>query len=205
MTTAQHTKVDARPSSTPVGRGLGFERSLVLVLGLLLLVIGAAALAVGLGLVGAFRAQRSVFDPLALQWAQQHPQVLVPVAIVFGIVLFVLGIWWLVHSLRTEPRPHLRLESGPELTVAGSALTGAVRTDAETVTGVNRARVRMAGSSHRPNLRLTLSLEEGTEVRHVWEELEGKVLSRAREALEVETMPTAIRLKLDRAPKQRVR
>jgi len=63
----------------------------------------------------------------------------------------------------------------------------------------------MAGSEHRPNLRLTLSLQEGTDVRHVWEELDGKVLSRARRALGVEALPTAIRLRLDRAARQRVR
>lgn len=200
MNTAQHT--DARPSSTPIGRALGFERSLVLVIGLILVLLAAAALVTGSGWIGAFRSRRPVLDPLVLRWAQQHPQVMTPVAVVLGIALFALGLWWLVHSLRTEPRPNYRLETG--LLLNGSALTSAVRADAETVTGVNRAKVRTAGTTHHPNLRLTLSLQEGTDVRHVWEELEDKVLSRARQALGCETMPTAIRLRLDHAPRQRV-
>lgn len=195
--------VRGRP--TPIGRSLGFERSLVSVLGVVLLLLGAAGLVVGFGLLGQNRTRRPVLDPLATSWFQQNPGIALPVAIVLGVVLFVLGLWWLVHSLQTEPKPDLRLETGPDLVVTGSALTNAVRADAETVTGVNRAKVRTAGSANRPNLRLTLSLEEGTDVRHVWEELDDKVLSRARQALEVESLPTAVRLKLDRAPRQRVR
>jgi len=194
--------VRARP--TPIGRGLGFERSLVWVLGLVLLVLGAAGLVVGSGALGANRAQRPVLDPLAVGWLQQNAAIAVAGAIVLGVVLFALGLWWLGHALSTEPRPNLKLETGPDLVLTSSALTSAVRADAETVTGVNRARVRTAGSADRPNLRLTLSLDEGTDVRHVWEELDDKVLSRARQALQVDALPTAVRLKLDRAPRQRV-
>lgn len=201
MTTAQ----PVRTRATPVGRSMGFERSLVGVLGVVLLLLGAAGLVVGLGALGANRAQRPVLDPMATGWVQQHTGIAVAAGIALGLLLLVLGLWWLGHSLRTEPRPDLRLQSGPDLVLTGSALTGAVRTDAETVTGVTRAKVRTAGTADRPNLRLTLSLEEGTDVRHVWEELDGKVLSRARQALEVESLPTAVRLRLDRAPRQRVR
>lgn len=194
-----------RTRPTPIGRGLGYERSLVWVIGLVLLVLGAAGLVVGSGLFGANRAERPVLDPLVVGWLQQNTAIAVAGGIVLGVVLFALGLWWLGHSLATEPRPNLKLETGPDLVLTSSALTSAVRADAETVTGVNRARVRTAGSANRPNLRLTLSLEEGTDVRHVWEELDEKVLSRARQALQVDALPTAIRLKLDRAPRQRVR
>ena len=38
-----------RPSSTPIGRGMAFERTVVTVLGVLALLAGAAALVVGTG------------------------------------------------------------------------------------------------------------------------------------------------------------
>ncbi|MEU6267340.1 alkaline shock response membrane anchor protein AmaP [Saccharopolyspora shandongensis] len=199
------TSRDVKPSTTPVARGLSFERGVVIALGLLALVVGVIALLVGTGWLGVFRAQRPLADPLLVQWLRDNSQVAIAVAIVLGIVLFVLGLWWVVRALRPEPRPALVLERGNEsLAVTSAALTEAVRTDAERVTGVKRARVRMAGSEQRPALRLTLSLQEGTNVRHVWEELDEKVLSRARESLGMDTLPTAIRLQLDRAPRQRV-
>lgn len=196
----------ARPSRTAVGRSLGFERSLLTVLGLVLLLAGALALVVGAGWLGRFRAQRPVLDPMVTQWITGHRPLTYVVAIIAGLVLALLGIWWLLRALRPEGRPDLQLHGDSEgsATITSSALTEAVRTDAENVTGVTRAKVRMAGTTQRPNVRLTLALQEGTNVRHVWEELDDKVLSRARSALEVEAMPTAVRLQLDRAARQRV-
>lgn len=198
---------EVRPSSTPTGRSAGFERGIVTLLALLALVAGVAGLLVGSGALGVYRAQRPVADPLAVRWLRDHAALALWVGLVAGVVLFVLGLWWLVRALRPEQRPDLRLEHADagDLAVTAGALAGAVRTDAEKVTGVQRARVRMAGTERDPSVRLTLSLEEGTNVRQVWEELDHKVLARAREALGIETLPTAIRLRLDRAPKQRVR
>lgn len=198
---------DVQPSSTPVGRSAAFERGVVTLVGLLLLAAGAAALLVGSGWLGTYRAQRPVLDPLVGRWLREQPQWATAVAAVLGVLLLVLGVWWVSRAARREARPDVRwdVEQAGTTTVTASAITEAVRADAESVTGVTRARVRMAGSHRRPSLQLTLSLQEGTHVRHVWEELEAKVLSRAREALETEVVPTAIRLKLDRSPRQRVR
>ncbi|GAA0518384.1 hypothetical protein A8924_2261 [Saccharopolyspora erythraea NRRL 2338] len=200
-------KPEIRPSTTATGRALGFERGVVVVLGVLALLCGALALVVGMGWLGTYRAQRPVLDPLLVQWWRSSPQVATALAILLGLLLLVIGIWWSARALRPEARPDLRMEDGiaGRLLVSASALADAVQADAESVTGVKRVRVRMAGDVRRPNLRLTLWLHEGTSVRHVWEELDEKVLSHAREALETEVLPTAIRLELDRAPRQRVR
>ncbi|MGW3467774.1 alkaline shock response membrane anchor protein AmaP [Saccharopolyspora sp. NPDC000995] len=199
------TKREIKPSTTPVARGLAFERATAAAIGSFALVVGVLALLVGTGWLGSFRAQRPLADPILVQWLRDHGLLATAVAIVLGILLLVLGLWWVFRALRPEARPDLRLERGKgDLTVTSAALTEAVRADAERVTGVKRARVRMSGSLQRPALRLTLSLQEGTNVRHVWEELDEKVLSRARESLGMDTLPTAIRLQLDRAPRQRV-
>lgn len=73
-------------------------------------------------------------------------------------------------------------EDGGTATIASGALAAAVRSDAEQVTGVSRARVRMAGTEHRPHLRLALSLQAGADVRGVWAELDDEVLDRAPSA-----------------------
>lgn len=199
-------KPGARPSSTPTGRSLAFERGATVVVGLLALLAGVLALVVGAGWLGIFRARRAVLDPLAIQWLRTHPQAATAAAIALGLALLVIGIWWVVRALRVEGRPHVRLGNAPSgsTTVTASALTEAIRTDARTLDGVTRVRVRMAGSTRRPSLRLVLSLQEGTDVRRVWEQLDHGVLARARQALDTDTVPTAVRLELDRAPRQRV-
>jgi hypothetical protein len=202
----QDASATPQPSTTPIGRSLGFERGLTVVLGLAALLAGLAALVVSTGALGKYRALRPVLDPLVVQAWRSAPRLAAALVLLLGIALFLIGVWWVFRSLHPEPRPDVLLENSPSgsLTVTSSALTEAIRSDAETVSGVRRARVRMAGSVQRPALRLTLALQEGTNVRLVWEELDAKVLSRARQALETEVVPTAIRLQLDRAPRQRV-
>ncbi|MBE9373023.1 alkaline shock response membrane anchor protein AmaP [Saccharopolyspora sp. HNM0983] len=193
--------------SAPLGRGTGFERGVLTLVGVLALLAGIGGLAVGSGALGVFRSQRPVLDPMFAQWAQATPLVWLPVAIVGGLVLLVLGGWWVRRALRPEARPDVRLGNGEggELTITAGALTEAVRRDAQEVTGVTKTRVRTVGSPRDPGLRLSLSLEEGTDVRQVWAELDDRVLSRARRALGREALRTSIRLHLDRAPGRRVR
>lgn len=199
-------KQTSRRNATPLGRGMGFERWLISVLGLLALLAGLAGLVVGAGWLGTFRAQRPILDPVVSGWVQGAGGLAIPVAIVVGIVLLGLGLWWLRRALRPETKPDMRLDRGPggSAIVTAHAVTQAVRADAETVSGVSRARARMAGNSWQPGLRLTLSMEEDANLRRAWEELDTKVLSRARQALDTDPMPTTIRLDLERFPHQRV-
>ncbi|MBB4684714.1 alkaline shock response membrane anchor protein AmaP [Amycolatopsis jiangsuensis] len=189
------------------GRSYGAERTLTCLVGAVAVLAGAAALVVGMGWLGRFRGHRPVLDPIAMDWLHGHVLYARIGAIVLGVLLLVLGLWWLLRSLRPERHPDLRLDETPgaELTVTSGALAGAVRTDAEQVEGVTRARVRSVGTDAEPALRITLWLGEGTEVRRVWEDLEGHVLTRARESLGVDTLPTAVRLELDTAGAARVR
>lgn len=195
------------PGVPTTGRAIGFERGVVTLVGLIIAVAGITALIVGTGLFGIFRAQRPILDPLVLWLMLHYPIPSIVAAVVVGIVLVAVGGWWISRALRPETRPDMRLrtESPGDVTVESNALSEAIRTDAESLGGVTRARVRMTGTTQRPTLRMTLSLQEGTNVRQVWEDLDHLVLSRARAAMEIDAIPTAIRLVLDRAPKQRVR
>lgn len=197
---------EVRPSRTPVGRSLGFERSLLAVLAVVLLAAGTSALVVGFGLLGRFRAARPVLDPMLEDWISAHRVPFFAAGLGLGAVLIVVGIWWVLRSLRSEGRPDVPLsdESGGSATIASGALADAVRGDAERVAGVSRARVRMAGTEQRPHLRLALSLQEGADVRGVWAELDEEVLDRARRALGAERLPAAIHFRLDRAAGRRV-
>ncbi|RJQ85247.1 Asp23/Gls24 family envelope stress response protein [Amycolatopsis panacis] len=189
------------------GRSYGAERTLTCLIGVVAILAGAAALVVGMGWLGRFRAQRPVLDPLAVGWLHDHALYARIGAVVIGVLLLVLGLWWLVRSLSPERHPDLRLDETPgaELTVTSGALAGAVSSDTEQIDGVVRARVRSVGTKAEPALRISLWLAEGADVRRVWEDLETHVLTRARESLGVTTLPTAIRLELDTAGPTRVR
>jgi hypothetical protein len=189
----------SRRSRAAVARSAGGDRTLTTVLGLVLVAAAVLALLVGAGVFGSFRAQRPLIDPIAVQWATEHPDATRWIALGIGIVLFVVGLWWTLRSLRPEPRPDVSLSEvpGERLTVEHAAICDAVRHDAETIEGVSRARVRLVGTPMRPALRISLSMVEGSDVRDVWAELDGRVLARAREAFSVSALPTAVRLELD--------
>ncbi|WP_410602009.1 alkaline shock response membrane anchor protein AmaP [Amycolatopsis sp. lyj-90] len=190
-------------SAKALGRSTGTERTLTVLIGLLALLGGAAVIAVGAGWLGTYRADRSLVDPIALDWLSQHALAARIGAIVLGVLLLWLGLWWFFRSLRPEGRPDLELDD--DLVVTSSAISEAVRADAETIDGVGRARVRAVGDSDNPALRITLWLSEGTDLKRVWEQLDLTVLARARESLGVTVLPTAVRLELDTGAPQRVR
>ena len=189
----------SRRSRAAVARSAGGDRTLTIVLGLVLVAASVLALLVGYGVFGSFRAQRPVIDPMIVEWVSTHATAARWIAIGIGIVLFLIGLWWTLRSLRPEPRPDVSLSElpGERLTVEHAAICDAVRHDAELIDGVSRARARLVGTPQKPALRLSLTLVEGTDVRDVWADLDGRVLARAREAFAVSALPTAVRLELD--------
>jgi hypothetical protein len=189
----------SRRSRAAVARSAGGDRTLTTVVGLVLLAAAVLALLVSYGVFGTYRAQRPLIDPMVVSWVSAHTDAARWIAIGAGLVLFLLGVWWTLRSLRPEPQPDVSLSElpGERLTVEHSAICDAVRHDAETIDGVSRARVRLVGTPVRPALRIALSLVEGTDVRDVWADLDGRVLARAREAFAVSALPTAVRLELD--------
>ncbi len=200
------TSPAATAARKATARAAGAQRTLVGLIGVLSLAAGVAALIVGSGLLGASRATRSVLDPIALATLGTYPTVARGVAIVTGVILLILGLLWAVRALAPERRPNLLLDHSPDLhlEISASAIADAVRADTETITGVSRARARMVGATANPVLRLDLWLEDGTDVRDVYRDLDTGVLTRARDSLGVESLPTAIRIELDAAASPRV-
>lgn len=196
------SKSSAAAAAAAVGRSATTERVLTGLLGVLVMVSGAAGLVVGHGLLGAFRANRPLLDPIAVNFVHAHLLASRIGALAAGVVLLILGLGWFGKALSTEPRPDLRLAD--DLVVSASAMTDAVSRDAESVAGVGRVKATLVGDKANPALRLTLWLQEGTDIRQVWAQLDDRVLSRARTSLEAESLPAAIRIELAARARQRV-
>lgn len=191
----------SRRSRAAVARSAGGDRTITVILGLVLLAAAVLTLLVGYEVFGVFRAQRPLVDPIATTWLGDHGTAARWIAIGAGIVLFVVGVIWTLRSLRPERKPDVLLveEPGNRLTVEHSAICDAVRADAESIEGVSRSRVRLVGDPKHPALRMHLFLAEGCDVRDVWADVDGRVLSRARQAFGVSALPTAVRLELESA------
>ncbi len=191
----------SRRSRAAVARSTASDRTLVVLAGLVLLAVGVLVVLLGQGTFGQYRAQRPLIDPEISSWITANSGAARWIAIGAGLVLLVVGLVWVVRSLRPEHRPDVLLSEvpGQRLTVEHSAIADAVRGDAESIDGVSRARVRLVGNERRPALRLTLWLVEDADVRDVWAEVDGRVLARARQAFAVDALPTAVRIELDAA------
>ncbi|MFE2751921.1 alkaline shock response membrane anchor protein AmaP [Actinosynnema sp. NPDC059335] len=170
------------------------ERVLAGVLGALALLVGGAAV-----VLHRFAVDRPVLDPVVLDWARRH---LLPVRLgllALGVLAVVLGLWWAWRAIRPERHPDVLLD---DVVVTAKALAAAVRADAEQVAGVTGAKVAVVGT---PALRLRLTLRHGADLARAWRELDDRVLARARAALGVEALPTAVRLELAKRERHRVR
>ncbi|AOS64889.1 hypothetical protein [Actinoalloteichus hymeniacidonis] len=196
-----------RLRSTSGVRSATVERGLVAAVGVMGLVAGGTALLVGRGLFGAFRAQRPIADPLALEWLRTHPTAAISAAIALGVLLLALGIGGLLVALRPQQHPDLTFvdDNHDRLVVTSAAIAEAVRSDAERIPGVHRVRAMLVGERRRPTLRLVVALREGTDVRGVWSDLEHRVLVRARDSLGLTTLASVVHLELDTARASRVR
>jgi hypothetical protein len=197
----------SRQSSSVPARSSRGDRVLVSLIGLLLLAAGVFALVLAQGWLGADRAGRTVVDPVAAHGISGHPLPVLVGGILGGLVLLALGLAWFARSVRPQRRPDLMLDTDLDFRVllTSGAICEAVRADCERLSGVNRARVRTVGSAEWPAMRMNLWLDEGTDVRGVWSEMESGVLPRLRQSIEGQRLPVGVRVELDSAPPPRVR
>jgi hypothetical protein len=197
----------SRQSSAVPARSSAGDRTLVSLIGLLLFAAGVFALVTAQGWLGADRAGRTVVGPAAVHGISAHPLRVLVGGILVGLALLALGLAWFARSVRPQRSPDLMLDTDPDFRVllTSRALCEAVRADCERLSGVNRARVRTLGSTEWPAMRMNLWLDEGTDLRAVWSEMEGGVLPRLRQSVEGQRLPVGVRVELDSAPPPRVR
>ncbi|MDN5750641.1 MAG: alkaline shock response membrane anchor protein AmaP [Pseudonocardia sp.] len=190
-----------RRSRSAVARSAGGDRSLLVLIGLVLLVLGVLVALLSYGVFGAARAGRPILDPVVADVVTSQLLIVRLVAIAVGVLALILGLVWAARSLRPERRPDLVLDPGPEtaITVDSSAAADALATQAAALPGVGRAKARLVGSPDAPAVRMSMWLADDADVRDVLDRLDTQVLSSARSALGIAALPVAVRLELDKA------
>lgn len=188
-------------SRSAVARSAGGDRSLLVIIGSVVLAAGVLVALVGYGVLGPAPAGRSLLDPVVVDAVAAQPLIARIVAIAAGLLLLVLGLTWTARSLRPERRPDLVLDRGPQtaITISSSAAADALAGQAAALPGVGRAKARMVGTEDAPALRVSLWLADDADVRDVLDRLDRQVLSSARSSLGLGALPVAVRLELDQA------
>ena len=191
----------SRRSRRASARSAGGARTVIALVGVLLLGAGLIGALVGFGVFGIPRSHRPLLDPLVLALLRTYPITAGLSAVAAGLLLVIIGVIWLVRALRPEARPDLILaENGSTtLRVTAAAAAAAITEDTQRLAGIGRAATRLVGSASAPALRMTLWLTDGADVATIWRDIDQSVLAHARTALGIESLPTAIRLELHRS------
>lgn len=177
----------------------GVNRTVLALLGLLLLVAGALGLALSFGAFG--NAGRPVLPQPARDFARGEPRFWWAAA---GgcLALALLALCWLMAQLRTERVGRLDLTRDDRdglTTVRAGALADAVEAEARELRGVAGASAHVLDrSGHR--LVLTVDLTDYADIVDIRSALEDRVVAHTRQALNSPDLPVEIELRPGRAP-----
>jgi hypothetical protein len=179
------------------------SRAGLVVIGLVLL-LGAGAV-----LARSLKASASVLgDPHApllthgqVQYPTQHGWVW-PVVAAASFLIAVLALWWMAAQSRTGALRRMPLEPDRlhgTTTLRADAATAAVTDDLKSHPSVRAADAVLHGSSAAPCLRLGVTEENRADPGLVRAEIEQGALPHLRVALELDEIPTVLRLQFSRA------
>ncbi|CAL9426877.1 hypothetical protein SUDANB121_01985 [Nocardiopsis dassonvillei] len=172
------------------------NRQGLLLVGVLLVAAGAAALAAGQGVFGSRLAGEVLLNDgvrgvLAAPWV---PYAVVAVA--FAAAFLALR-WLLVQGLNdTVGRLVLDRDPRGRVEISESVARGALEQEVADYPGVRRARARLTESAEEPHLRLALTLDDDADVTGVWQRVRSEALANLRRSLELESVPAVVRMSM---------
>jgi hypothetical protein len=174
------------------------NRVILMVLALLLVVAGLAALAASTGHFGTFTQHSHLMANPTGRFFGARGAWLWPVLAVVAVVIVLLALRWLVALLfSTDRSGDLPIEPGGpagRTVLAAGALTEAVTEEIENYRGVDAARARLIGDAHSPHLVVTVTLEETADLAALRQRIESEALTHARSALGDPALPVRLNL-----------
>jgi hypothetical protein len=194
----------ANAPRTP-NRPAGLNRSLLTVIGLLLVLGGAYVLARGLGLLGPDTVGRlglpeqtsgAPLLPPGVTLQPWVPYVVIVVAAVIGLLCLR---WLVAQTGRRASSETWRMSTDRDrgtTRLDTSSAASAFADEIETYTGVGSASAVITGARAQPELHLTLAVEEHASVNELRDRIDTDALPRLRQALELDALPTEILVRL---------
>ncbi|MFC9248896.1 alkaline shock response membrane anchor protein AmaP [Streptomyces sp. NPDC057136] len=186
------------------------NRVLLGLAGLVLIVVGGAVLAAGLGAslpswwpwdgkndVLLSEADRDRWRDSGWWW---------PTVIAVLAVVVVLALWWLLAQLRRARLAEVLVDSGDGegALLRGRALEGALSDEAGALDGVSRAQVVLTGRRSAPRARIRLLMEAHAAPDQTLRGLADEALAHARDSAGLAELPAEVRLKAVKHRAERV-
>lgn len=177
------------------------NRVLLGIVGLVLVVVGGAVLAVGLGVdppswwphdgtrdVLLSDAERTHWRDSGWWW---------PTVIAVLAVLVLLALWWLTAVLRRHRLAEVLVDTGDGegALLRGRALEGVLTIEAARSDGIERAHARLTGRRNAPEARVRLLLQPHVNPGDALGTLTTEALAHARESAGLAALPAEVRLR----------
>lgn len=125
-----------------------------------------------------------------------------PVVAAASFLIAVLALWWMAAQTKTGAVRRMPLEPDRvhgTTTLRADAATGAMTDELKSHPNILAADALLHGSSTTPGLRLGVTAENRADPRLVRADIENEALSHLRSALELDEIPTVLRLQFSRA------
>ncbi|WP_328539483.1 alkaline shock response membrane anchor protein AmaP [Streptomyces sp. NBC_00344] len=178
--------------------------------GLVLLAIGGAVLASGLGLPvpswWPFDGRHDVLLSVRGRDRWRDEGWWWPVVIAALAIVLLLSLWWLLSQLHRSRLSEVLVDSGDGegALVRGRALENVLSSEAESLHGVDRARAALRGRRTAPEARMRLVLEAHAQPTATLAELTTGALAHARDSAGLAELPAEVRLHAAKHRAQRV-
>ncbi|MDT0344867.1 alkaline shock response membrane anchor protein AmaP [Streptomyces litchfieldiae] len=129
-----------------------------------------------------------------------------PVVIGGLSLLVLLALWWLLAQLRRQRLAEVLVDSGDGVgaLLRGRAMEEVVAAEAESLPGIDRARVTLVGRRGQPRLRVGLLLTPQARPDEVVRRLRTEAVEHARASAGLEALPAEARLRSARHEVERV-
>ena len=179
------------------------SRTGLVIVGLLLLLGGGVVLARGLNasssILGSSHA--SLATPAQIRYPAQHGWVW-PAAAAAAAVVALLALWWMAAQTSTKTLRRLPVEPDRihgTTVLRADAATGAITDELESYPSIRSAGAALHGSPLAPGLRLSVTAENRADPATSRTRIETEALAHLRTALELDTIPTVLRIRFSRA------
>lgn len=184
------------------------NRSILVLLSLILIAAGAVGFAAGIGGFGSATRHGQLTHNRVGAFVGEHGDWVWPAAALVVLVVVVLAARWLLALLFTTDRAgQLGFRNDTDVrgrtSLSDTALTSAVIEEVKSYRGVNTAHARLIGDREDPSLVVAVTLEQSADVAALRSRIENEALTHARQATGKPDLP--IRLDLSVTTKRAAR
>lgn len=128
-----------------------------------------------------------------------------PAVAAVSIIVALLCLRWLIVQFRIERAGEIQVEpdrAHGATTIDTGSLIDTVEDEIAAYPGVAKARGRLTGNLNHPQLHLVIDLERGADPARVRQHVTDGAVANLRQALEVDTLPSRVTLRVDTARRQ---